>query len=171
MNSSNATGPFQFPPLLDRPHFPLLTSGAEYPCEHLLGCKGLTFFAPENASLVRAVVRREPLKWHQYGDARWPSLSSWIEIDTGSAGFTGFSGVLVINHEIPEAETDAFHWVARNGPLHDLFPEERGEAVILRRLEALRQQANSAAEPDDPADLRPRFVQSYCIYREPANPG
>jgi len=133
----------------------------------LLGCKELTFFAPENSSSVPGIILKEALKWHQYGDARWPSLSSWIEIETSSARFTGYSGVLVINHEIPEHEADPFSWVAWNGPLHDLFPEERGDEVVSRRLKALHQQASSECESDDPADSRPRFAQSYCIYRGP----
>lgn len=157
----------QFPPLSDRLRFPILTSGAENPCGHLLGCASLTFFAPEDASTVSAIILNEPLKWHQYGDTRWPSLSSWIEIETSAAGFLGYSGVLVTNYEIPRGEADAFQWISQNGPLQDLFPQERSDAAVVRRLQALREQSSLLEEPDDPSDSPPRFVQSYCIYRGP----
>ena len=35
--------PYQFPPLFDCQRSPLLTSGADNPCGHLLGCLELTF--------------------------------------------------------------------------------------------------------------------------------
>lgn len=157
--------PPQFPPISDRVHFPLLTAGFELPCAHLIGCESLTFFAPEDSAAVAAEMLKSGVEWHLYGDTRWPSLSSWVEIDTSPAGFPGHSGILVMTYEIPQNESDSLAWVAHNGPLHYLFPEERGDAVIRQRLEMLRQQAASTEKVPGPDDSNPRFVQSYCIYR------
>lgn len=160
------TSSLQFPPIFDRERFPVLTAGEELPTAHLVGCKELAFFAPEHSSEVSATVLAPALKWHQYGDARWPSLSSWIEIDTSAGRYWDRAGVLVVNYSISENEKDPFRWAANAGPLHDLFPQERAESVMLQRLDGLRQQAAKASDPDDPPDTDPRFVQSYCIYRK-----
>jgi hypothetical protein len=134
-----------------------------------MGCEALTFFAPEDSAAATSVILKDGVEWHLYGDTRWPSLSSWVEINTGPAGFSGFSGVLVMTYEIPADESDPFAWIAHRGPLQHLFPEERSEAAIKQRLEALRQQATSTEKVLGLADLNPRFVQSYCIYRGPGD--
>ena len=156
----------QFPPVFDKKHFPLLTSGSGLPCTHLMGCEGLTFFALEDFNAITADILTTGLEWHLYGDVRWPSLSSWVEFDTSLGGFPGYSGVLVLNYEIPEDESDPLSWIAHNGPLQYLFPDERGAGVIGRRLEALRQKAVAPENIPGPNDLKPQFVQSYCVYRE-----
>lgn len=159
----------QFPPISDRIRFPLLTAGYALPCEHLMGCERLTFFAPEISADATSVTLKDGVEWHLYGDTRWPSLSSWVEINTSPAGFPGYSGVLAMIYEIPGDESDPFAWTAHNGPLQYLFPEERSVAAIKQRIEALRQQATSVEEVNGPVDSNPRFVQSYCIYRGPGD--
>ena len=154
----------QFSAIFDQQRFPLLTAGGDLPATHLMGCKELTFFSPENLEQVTAVILREPLKWHQYGDARWPSMSSWIEIETRAGGYPGSTGILVVCYPVPDNAPDPLRWVAEHGPLTELFPEERGDAMILRKTATLRQQA-AYLDPDDEGDATPRFVQSYCVYR------
>lgn len=136
------------------------------PVGDLMGCGELTFFAPENADEVASVILRESLKWYQYGDARWPSTSTWIEIETSPGGYPGATGILTVCHEIPEYEPDPYRWVAEHGPLIELFPAERSDSMVLRKTDALRQQAAKPEDLDeDIQDATPRFVQSYCIYR------
>ena len=156
----------QFAAIYDRIRFPLLAAGGDSPVGHLMGCRELTFFAPENAGEVASVILKEPLQWHQYGDARWPSPSSWIEIETSPGGYQGATGILTVCCQIPEHEPDPYRWVAEHGPLIELFPEERSDSMILRKTDALRQQAAKAEDSDDELQgAAPRFVQSYCIYR------
>jgi hypothetical protein len=90
-------------------------------------------------------------------------------MNTSPAGFSGYSGILVITYEVPDDESDPFAWTANNGPLQHLFPEECGDAAIKQRLEALWQQTTSTEEVPRPPDSDPRFVQSYCIYRGPGD--
>jgi hypothetical protein len=157
------SGPEQFPPISDKLRFPLLTSGTELPCTHLMACERLAFFSPKNPSEAGSAILNKGVEWHLYGDTLWSSLSTWIEINTSPGGYPGYSGVLVITYEIPEDEADLLAWVARNGPLHYLFPEERGESVVLQRIELLRRaEKENVPGPDN---SRPSFVQAYCIYR------
>ena len=156
---------YQFPPIRDRDHFPLLTAGGEMPCAHLMGCERLVFFAVEDLAAIPSVILKEGIEWHFYGDTRWPALSSWLEINTSPGGFSGYSGVLVMTYEIPDDEADTFGWIAHNGPLSQIFPEERSVAAIQQRLEMLRQQAASTKNEAEPADSKPRYIQSYSIYR------
>lgn len=132
-----------------------------------MGCERPTFFTPEDSAAVAPVILQQGLEWHLYGDTRWPSLSSWLEIDTSPAGFRGYSGILVTTYQIPEGEADSFAWVSDHGPLQHLFPEERGEAARSQRLEMLRQQAASSENISGPDDSTPRYIESYCIYRGP----
>lgn len=132
-----------------------------------MGCERLTFFAPEDSAAVAPVILQQGLEWHLYGDTRWPSLSSWLEIDTSPAGFRGYSGILVTAYEIPDGEADPFAWVSDHGPLQHLFPEERSDAARSQRLKMLRQQAASSENISGPDDSTPRYIESYCIYRGP----
>lgn len=156
----------QFAAINDRVRFPLLAAGGDSPAGDLMGCRELTFFAPENAGEVASVILKEPLKWHQYGDARWPSPSSWIEIETSPGGYPGATGILTVCYQIPEHEPDPYRWVAEHGPLIELFPAERSDSMVVRKIDALRQQAAKLEDSDDDLqDAAPRFAQSYCIYR------
>jgi hypothetical protein len=74
-----------------------------------------------------------------------------------------------MTYEIAESEPDPFAWIAHNGPLQYLFPEERSDTAIKQRLQALREQATSTEKVSGPADSNPRFIQSYCIYRGPGD--
>jgi hypothetical protein len=159
-------GQSQFPPISDKVRFPLLSSGTGLPADDLMGCEDLTCFTPEKLSEVRPVICHQGKDWHLYGDTMWPSLSSWIEFDTGPV-FSGWSGVLVVAYEIPDDVEDPFEWVARNNPLCHLFPHERSEAAVTQRAQALRQQAESDEELPEPEDTEPCYVQCYCIYRGP----
>jgi hypothetical protein len=151
---------------VDKVRFPLLAGGTEFPCRDLMGCQGLTFFSPEKPAEVTPIILKQGTEWHLYGDTRWPSLSSWVEFNM-SPMFPGWAGVLVVAFEIPEDEADPFSWAAHEGPLSYLFPEERGVAATTERLEKLRQQSTSAEKIPEPSDVRPRYVQNYCIYRGP----
>lgn len=133
-----------------------------------MGCQQLTFFAPDDIAMVPPMILKSGVDWHLYGDTRWPSLSSWVEFNTSPGGFSGHSGVLVMTYEIPEDESDPLAWTAQNGPLQFLFPDERCDAVIKQRIEALMQQTNAKDIPE-PADSNPCYVQSYCIYRRSGN--
>lgn len=155
---------YQFPPLKDKIHFPLLTAGDELPCGDLIGCESLVFFALEGLSSSASIILREGTEWHLYGDTRWPALSSWLEINTSPAGYPGYSGVLVMTYDILDEGIDPFDWVAHNNPLSQIFPEERSDAAVKRRLEMLRKAA-STKNVAEPADSVPQYVQSYCIYR------
>lgn len=157
----------QFPVISDKVFFPVLTAGFVLPCEHLMRCHNLTFFAAKDSTAAASAILNRGMDWHLYGDTRWPSVSSWVEINTSPAGISGYSGVLVITFEIPEPEPDPFAWVAHNGPLNQLFPEERSDAAIKQRHEILRKQAGAIDGGSLPTDSKPRFVQSYCIYRGP----
>lgn len=159
----------QFPPIFDNVHFPVLTAGSDLPCANLMGCDRLVFTKIDDLAAVPALVLKEGMKWHEYGDVRWPSPSTWIEIDTTPAGFRGHSGVLVMRERIPEEIVNPMEWVARNNPLVYLFPDVRGDAAVNERVKKLEQQsalALTSSEPG-PADTVPRFVQCYCIYRGP----
>jgi hypothetical protein len=132
-----------------------------------MGCDRLTFFAPEDSAAVAPIILQPGQEWDLYGDTRWLSLSTWLEIDTSPAGFRGYSGILVMTYEVPTEEPDSFAWIVDRGPLQHLFPQERAEAARKQRLETLRQQAASEEIVSGPDDSTPRFVQSYCIYRGP----
>jgi len=156
-------GPEQFLPISDALNFPVLTAGFDLPCGDLMGCESLAFYSFGKSAT--AITLQEGRDWHLYGDTRWPSLSSWVEIETTPADFYGHSGVLVVTHEIPEDESDPLAWAVHSGPLQHLFPAYRAEADIRSRLDALRRQAAAIDLAPGPIDARPRFVQSYCIYR------
>ncbi len=158
----------QFPPLTDKAQFPLLAAGGDLPCTHLLNCEELTFFAVKDPTSVPSVVRQPGRQWYQYGDARWPSLSSYIEVDTRAAGIPGHSGILVVTYEIPEIETDPLDWVARHGPAAFLFSEERAPSQIEKRLAALREQYAQMQRVPEPGDASPHYAQCHCIYRSAA---
>jgi len=157
-----------FRPLADRTHFPLLSGGDDLPCGNLMGCEHLVFMAPVDLSATRLTIGKEGVEWHLYGDTRWPSPAVWIEFCTSPGGFSGRCGVLVMRVEIPADERDWIEWVANNNPLQQIFPPERGEAVIQQKLEMLRAVESSTEKVSGPVDSRPRFIQSYCIYREDA---
>lgn len=159
------TGTAQFPPISDKINFPLLAAGFDLPCAHLMCCDGLTFFAARDSSAIPSTILEKGLDWHLYGDTRWPSLSSWVEINTAPGGFTGHGGDLVITYEIPDDEPDPFEWIARNGPLSHVFPKERSDAVVAQRFSLLQRQKVSTEQVDGPSDSKPRLVQCYCIYR------
>lgn len=76
-----------FAPIVDRTHFPLLTSGDELPCAHLVGCMDLVFFAPAELAATYPLVAQEGRQWHLYGDTRWPARAAWIEFDTSKIGY------------------------------------------------------------------------------------
>jgi hypothetical protein len=155
----------QFPPIQDKAHFPLLSASDELPCGHLMACERLVFFAAEDPAATASVILKEGVEWHLYGDTRWPALSSWLEINTSPGSFPGYSGVLVMTYEISDNKADPFDWIARNGPLSQIFPEERSAMAIQQRLKMLRQQAASTEQVSGPTDSEPRYIQSYCIYR------
>jgi hypothetical protein len=155
-----------FRPIGDSTYFPLLSGNNELPCAHLMGCEGLVCMAPVVLPAVPPVIGRNGVEWHLYGDTRWPASSVWIEFCTSPGGYRGRSGVLVMHTKIPANPPDAIDWAARNNPLRQLFPHERSEEAIQQRLQMLRYQAASAEETPGPSDTQPRFIQSYCIYRE-----
>lgn len=134
-----------------------------------MGCEGLTFFTPADATRVSSVILKEGLKWHQYGDARWPAKSAWIEIDTAPGGFPGTTGILTLRVDIPERERDPLEWASRNGPLHQLFPDARSDAAVSQWLGMMKQRAAVVDDEPAPADEMPQFVQSYCLYRGPGD--
>ncbi|HOC54738.1 MAG TPA: hypothetical protein PKI20_03855 [Verrucomicrobiota bacterium] len=155
-----------FAPIADKAHFPLLTSGDELPCGHLVGCMDLVFFAPADLVATYPFIAQEGRQWHQYGDARWPARAAWVEFDTSKIGYPGGGGVLVLTVEIPEDEIVPTDWVAQNAPLMEIFPQERSEQAISQRMDMLSQQADSLEEVPGPEDEEPRYAQSYCIYRK-----
>lgn len=155
-----------FSPISDKSRFPLLAMLGEFPCAHLVGCMDLTFYAPKKLADTYPVIAQEGVDWHLYGDTRWPSPAAWIEFDTGFIGYTGGTGILVLNVEIPEDESDTIAWVANNAPLEQIFPEERSEQARGQRLKMLKQQVNSIDTASDIDESEPRYAQSYCIYRE-----
>ncbi len=134
-------------------------------------CEQLSFYAPADRASVRVIVRSEAVKWHEYGDTRWPTADAWVEIDAGDDGVAAKLGALVMRKEIPADVPDPIAWIAENTPLAWIFPEERSDAAKLQRLSGLRQQAVSTSETDGdgPRDSTPRYVQSYCLYRNPSD--
>jgi hypothetical protein len=151
-----------FRPISDKALFPLLSAGGELPCVHLMGCEGLVFFAPAEASTARSVVGKEGVEWHLYGDTKWPAPAVWVEF----VGRFGPCGILVLSAAIPAGEPESFDWAARNAPLQHIFPAERGAAAIQQRLDMLRAQSASREVVPGPEEASPRFIQSYCIYRD-----
>jgi hypothetical protein len=151
-----------FRPIADKVHFPVLSVCNELPCSELMGCEGLVFFAPTDLSRARSVVSKEEVEWHLYGDTRWPAPAVYVEF----SGYFGPYGVLVLNTEIPANEREPLDWAAGNVPLQQLFPAERSETAIRQRAEMLRSQAAANDTLPGPADSVPRFIQSYCIYRD-----
>ena len=97
-----------FRPISDKALFPLLSAGGELPCVHLMGCEGLVFFAPAEASTARSVVGKEGVEWHLYGDTKWPAPAVWVEF----VGRFGPCGILVLSAAIPAGEPESFDWAA-----------------------------------------------------------
>jgi hypothetical protein len=154
-----------FRPIADAAYFPLLAGQTELPCAHLMGCKHIVFMAPENLADVRPLIGRPGTAWQLYGDTRWPHPTVWIEFCTSPGGYSGRCGVLVMCAEVRDDITEPFGWMVRNNPLQQLFPPERLEETIQKRHEGLLAQAK-LSDSSDPTDLKPKFIQTYCIYRE-----
>jgi len=155
--------PFQ--PIADSAYFPLLTRNDDLPCRNLLACQNIRFMAAENLSAVRSLIGQPGTEWQLYGDTRWPAPAVWIEFCTSPGGYLGSCGVLVMHAHIPNDTKDPLNWVAHNNPLQQIFPPERLEEKAMQRLEALSSRADSPGATD-PADVTPKFIQSYCIYQE-----
>jgi len=130
-----------------------------------MGCDCLSFLAPANPAAARSATSQEGVQWHLYGDARWRESAVWVEF----VGYFGPVGILTLLAEIPVNESDPFEWAASNLPIQHLFPSERSEMAIQQRAEMLRRESASSERVPGPIDPTPRFVQSYCVYRDPAD--
>lgn len=153
-----------FPPITDKTHFPLLSTCAEQPSAVLMACDGLVFIAPEDVSAARLVIEQIETDWHLYGDTRWPCSSAWVEFPFPRDTLSGSCGTIILREDIPNCERDPLNWVASNNPLQQIFPQERENAVLRKRLELLRAQAVSLEPILGPADSTPKSVQCYCIF-------
>lgn len=156
--------PSQFPILDDKKRFPILCSMSEA-CNHaLMTCDDLAFFAPEQVSTASLETKMPGTEWHLYGDTRWPSSAAWVEFPLTHYAFLDHAGVLVIRAKIPSRNPDAFEWIAANHPLGNALPAVRSASMFQQLTELLQTHAQSDEVIAGPADERPRYVQSYCIY-------
>ena len=160
--------PFQFPPLVDKKRFPLLSSLSE-PCNHaLMTCDDLQFFAPEDASAANFATRKPGCDWHLYGDTRWASSAAWVEFPLTHHSFLDHGGVLVVRVKLPPRVAEPFDWIAANHPLGHILPAMRSASMIKTISEMLQSQAHSNETIPGPDDQHPTYVQSYCIYQQTA---
>jgi hypothetical protein len=155
-----------FIPTSDKVHFPLLSKGSDEIFRSLMGADHLEFFAPRKLELCYSLFKKPGANWHLYGDTRWPAESAWVEFPLNSHGISASCGVLVLRGTIPEDEDRPFAWAAVNGPLATIFREERAAGLLDTKIRMLESAAASTAVVDGPDDDTPRFVQSYCIFRD-----
>lgn len=160
--------PSQFPILADKKRFPLLCSFSEVGNHALMTCDDLCFFAPEDASAANFATRKPGVDWHLYGDTRWPSSGDWVEFPLTHHSFLDHGGVLVVRAELPRMAAQPFEWIAANHPLGSILPAMRSVSMVETIAEMLQSQADSDEVIAGPDDSCPAYVQSYCIYQQPA---
>lgn len=151
---------------MDAKGFPLFAERSPEVAQRLCCCSDLLFLSAGPPEIVERIILEKGRAWHEYGDVRPGCSASWIEIPTASALYPGFSGILTLTFEIPDACGDPFEWASRDGPVAQLEPAERAEAAVLRRTAMLRGAAARAEQAGNPADMRPRFAQSHWIFRK-----
>ena len=158
----------QFPPLADKKRFPLLCSSSDELNHALMVCDDLVFYAPETSSTSNLATRMPGAEWHLYGDTRWPSPAAWVEFPLTHHSFLDHGGVLVVSVPFPGKVGQPFEWIAANHPLGHILPAMRSASTVEKIAEMLKTQANSEEMINGPDDDRPAYVQSYCIYQQPA---
>lgn len=131
-------------------------------------CDDLCFFAPADSSGANLATRMPGTDWHLYGDTRWPSLVAWVEFPLTHHSFLDHGGVLVIRAKLPQKPAQPFRWVAANHPLGQILPGMRSASMVGKIADMLQSQAETNEVIAEPDDQRPAFVQSYCIYQQPA---
>jgi hypothetical protein len=155
-----------FLPTSDKVHFPLVLKGKQELYLPLMGATKLEFFAPKRLEPCNSLFKKEGREWHLYGDTRWPANSSWVEFPIRIREFSASCGVLVLRDTIPEDEDRPFAWAVNNGALTTVFREERSEELIRNKIRMLEANAASTAVFNGPDDDTPRYVQSYCIFKD-----
>ncbi|MEP6672519.1 MAG: hypothetical protein ABJF10_25370 [Chthoniobacter sp.] len=160
--------PFQFPPLSDKKRFPLLCSLSDILDHALMVCDDLVLYSPQESAAANLATRMPGDEWHLYGDTRWPSPAAWVEFPLTHHSFLDHGGVLVIRAELPRKIAQPFEWIAANHPLGRILPAMKSLPMAQTIAEMLESQADSDEVIGRPNDSRPAYVQSYCIYEQPA---
>jgi len=158
--------PFQFPPLLDKKRFPLLCSLSDELNHALMVCDDLALFATEESARANVATRMPGVDWHLYGDARWPAPAAWVEFPLTHHSFLDRGGVLVLHEKLPAKLAQPFDWIAENHPLRRILPAIGSVSMIQTISEMLESQSQSNEVISGSEDVRPAYVQSYCIYQQ-----
>lgn len=162
-----------FPPFEDRKRFPILTSQTEEEglLAALMACDGLLALAPEEIGKADLIGRSAGREWHEYGDTRWPGKSVWVEFPVTNQPAFQAAAALIVRREVPELENAPLDWIASNHPMASILPAFAAEKFIAQLCAMLAQQANSDEAIPGPEDLKPAYVQSYCLYGKPLDGG